>query len=119
MTRRFWVATILTAPFFLLAMAHFMPGLDLAHWIPPCINQGIQFLLTTPVALWAGWPFFVRGWNSLRTRHLNMFTLISLGVGTAYGFSVAALFFPQAFPSVFRTGSVLPVYFVSAAVITT
>src|SRR5260221_2959364 len=119
MTRRFWIATILTAPVFLLAMAHFIPGLDLAHWIPPRLNQWIQFLFTTPVALWAGWPFFVRGWNSLRTCHLNMFTLIALGVGTAYGFSVAALFFPQAFPSGFRTGSVLPLYFEAAAVITT
>ena len=71
------------------------------------------------MVLWAGWPFFVRGWISLRTRHLNMFTLIALGVGTAYGFSVAALFFPQAFPSGFRTGSVIPLYFEAAAVITT
>src|SRR5437660_4897067 len=119
MTLRFWVATILTAPVFLLAMAHFIPDLHHAHWIPAPLNQWIQFLFTTPVVLWAGWPFFVRGWNSLRTRHLNMFTLIALGVGTAYGFSVAALFFPQAFPSGFRTGSVLPLYFEAAAVITT
>jgi Cu+-exporting ATPase len=119
MTLRFWVATILAAPVSLLAMAHFIPGLHLAHWIPPRLNQWIQFLFTTPVVLWAGWPFFVRGWNSLRTRHLNMFTLIALGVGTAYGFSVAALFFPQAFPSGFRAGSVIPLYFEAAAVITT
>ncbi len=119
MTRRFWIAAILTAPVFLLAMAHFIPGLHLAHWIPPRLNQWIQFLFTTPVVLWAGWPFFVRGWDSLRTRHLNMFTLIALGVGTAYGFSVAALFFPQALPSGFRTGSVIPLYFEAAAVITT
>src|SRR6266478_5814317 len=66
MTLRFWVATILAAPVFLLAMAHFIPGLHLAHWIPPRLNQWIQFLFTTPVVLWAGWPFFVRGWNSLR-----------------------------------------------------
>ena len=118
MTLRFWVATILTAPVFLLVMAHFIPGLHLAHWIPPRRNQWIQFLFATPVVLWAGWPFFVRGWNSLRTRHLNMFTLIALGVGTAYGFSVAALFFPQALPSGFRTGSVIPLYFEAAAVIT-
>src|SRR5258705_10029522 len=119
MTRRFWVATILTAPVSLLAMAHLIPGLHLAHWIPPRLNQWIQFLFTTPVVLWAAWPFFVRGWNSLRTRHLNMFTLIALGVGTAYGFSVAALFFPRALPSGFRTGSVIPLYFEAAAVITT
>src|SRR5438128_1823769 len=119
MTLRFWIATILTAPVLLLAMAHFVPGLDLAHWIPPRLNQWMQFLFTTPVVLWAGWPFFVRGWNSLRTRRLNMFTLIALGVGTAYSFSVAALFFPQAFPSGFRTGSVIPLYFEAAAVITT
>src|SRR6266704_2411717 len=119
MTRRFWIAAILSTPVFLLAMAHFIPALHLAHWIPPRLNQWIQFLFTTPVVLWAGWPFFVRGWNSLRTRHLNMFTLIALGVGTAYGFSVAALFFPQVFPSGFRTGSVMPLYFEAAAVITT
>jgi Cu+-exporting ATPase len=119
MTLRFWIATILTVPVCLLAMAHFIPGLDLAHWIPSRLNQWIQFFFTTPVVLWAGWPFFVRGWNSLRTRHLNMFTLIALGVGTAYGFSVAALFFPQALPSGFRTGSVIPLYFEAAAVITT
>src|SRR2546428_6968830 len=119
MTLRFWVATILTAPVSLPAMAHFIPGLHLAQWIAPRLNQWIQFLLTTPVVLWAGWPFFVRGWNSLHTRHLNMFTLIAVGVGTAYGFSVAALFFPQVFPSGFRTGSVIPLYFEAAAVITT
>ena len=119
MTLRFWIATILTVPVFLLAMAHFIPGLHLIHWIPPRLNQWMQFLFTTPVVLWAGWPFFVRGWNSLRTRHLNMFTLIALGVGTAYGFSVAALLFPQALPSGFRTESVLPLYFEAAAVITT
>src|SRR3989475_1309114 len=119
MTLRFWIATILTAPVSLLAMAHFIPALHLAHWIPPRLNQWIQFLFTTPVVLWAGWPFFVRGSNSLRTHHLNMFTLIALGVGTAYSFSVAALFFPQAFPSGFRTGSVIPLYFEAAAVITT
>ncbi len=119
MTRGFWIAAILSTPVFLLAMAHFIPGLHLAHWIPPRLNQWAQFLFTTPVVLWAGWPFFVRGWDSLRTRHLNMFTLIALGVGTAYGFSIAALFFPQAFPSSFRTGSVLPLYFEAAAVITT
>src|SRR5882672_11458341 len=119
MTRRFWIATFLTTPVFLLAMAHFIPSLHLDHRIPPRLNQWIQFILTTPVVLWAGWPFFVRGWNSLRNRHLNMFTLIALGVGTAYGFSVAALFFPQAFPPGFRTGSVVPLYFEAAAVITT
>ena len=119
MTRRFWIATFLTAPVFLLAMAHFIPSFHLDHRIPPRLNQWIQFIFTTPVVLWAGWPFFVRGWNSLRNRHLNMFTLIALGVGTAYGFSVAALFFPQAFPPGFRTGSVVPLYFEAAAVITT
>src|SRR5437899_2828191 len=119
MTRRFWIAAILSTPVFLLTMAHFIPDLHLAHWIPPRLNQWIQFLFTTPVVFWAGWPFFARGWNSLRTRHLNMFTLIALGVGTAYGFSVAGLLFPRAFPSGFRTESVLPLYFEAAAVITT
>src|SRR5437867_5627233 len=119
MTLRFWIATNLTAPVALVAMAHFIPGLHLMHWIPPRLDRWIQFLFTTPVVFWAGWPFFVRGWNSLRTRHLNMFTLIAVGVGTAYGFSVAALFFPHTLPSGFRTGSVIPLYFEAAAIITT
>src|SRR5207237_8403314 len=119
MSLRFRFASMLTVLVFLLATAPVIPGLHLMHWIPHRLNQWMQFLFTTPVVLWAGWPFFVRGWNSLRTRHLNMFTLIALGVGTAYGFSVAALVFPQGLPSGFRTGSVIPLYFDAAAVITT
>jgi Cu+-exporting ATPase len=119
MALRFWIATVLTLPVFLLAMAHSIPGLHHAPRIPLHLNQWVQFLLTTPVVLWAGWPLFVRGWNSLRSRHLNMFSLIALGVGTAYGFSVAAFFFPQALPSGFRTELVIPLYFEAAAVVTT
>jgi len=98
MTLRFWIATILTTPVFLLAMAHFIRGLHLAHWISPRLNQGIQFLFTTPVVLWAGWPFLSAAGIRFAHLHLNMFTLIALGLGAAYGFSVAALFFPQSFP---------------------
>ena len=70
-----------------LAMAHLIPGLHIDEWISPRLNQWTQFVLTTPVVLWAGWPFFVRGWHSVRTWHLNMFTLIALGVGPAYAYT--------------------------------
>jgi Cu+-exporting ATPase len=119
MTRRFWISAILSLPVLLLAMAHLIPGFHLEHWLPSRINEWLQFALSTPVVLWGGWPFFVRGWNSLVTRNLNMFTLIALGVGTAYGFSVAALLFPNAFPPAFRTEGVVPLYFEAAAIITT
>src|SRR6266849_6114781 len=117
MTRRFWVGLVLALPAVVLEMGgHLVGGHGL---IDQTLSNWIQLVFATPVVLWAGWPFFVRGWQSLQTRHLNMFTLIALGVGTAYGFSVAALFFPQALPSSFRTGSVIPLYFEAAAVITT
>jgi Cu+-exporting ATPase len=119
MFRRFWISSVLTVPVLLLAMGHLIPGLHLDRWINPRLNQWIQFALSTPVVLWAGWPFFVRGWRSVRTLHLNMFTLIALGVGAAYAYSVAALLVPEAFPPAFRThGGVVPLYFEAAAVIT-
>jgi Cu+-exporting ATPase len=118
MTRRFWISAGLSLPVALLAMAHLIPGFHLEHWIPPKVNQWIQFACATPVVLWAGWPFFVRGWNSVRTRHLNMFTLIALGVGTAYLYSTAALLFPEAFPAGFRVEGIVPLYFEAAAIIT-
>ena len=118
MTRRFWIALGLTLPVFVLEMgAHlFGPG----FLVSMALSVWIQFALTTPVVLWAGWPFLVRGWASVRSGHLNMFTLIALGVAVAYGDSVLALLAPDAFPALVRDrmGSV-PVYFEAAAVITT
>ena len=119
MTRRFWASAALSLPVLLLAMGHLIPGFHLDQWISPRLNQWMQFSFASPVVLWGGWPFFVRGWNSVRTWHLNMFTLIALGVGTAYTFSVVALLFPDAFPPAFRIQGLVPLYFEAAAVITT
>jgi Cu+-exporting ATPase len=118
MARRFWIGAVLSLPVLVLAMAHFIPGLDLPRWISSHTNQWIQFALSTPVVLWAGWPFFVRGWRSIVTWNLNMFTLIALGVGAAYLFSCAALFFPGFLPTSYRQHGEVPVYFEAAAIIT-
>ncbi|WP_375785218.1 heavy metal translocating P-type ATPase [Bradyrhizobium sp. Pha-3] len=116
MTRRFWIALALTLPVFVLEMGS---HLGLMHLVPPTWSNWISFVLATPVVLWAGAPFFVRGWQSLVTRNLNMFTLIAMGVGVAYLYSVVATLAPQLFPPAFRDmhGSVA-VYFEAAAVIT-
>jgi len=117
MTRRFWIGVALATPVVILEMGGHLAG---AHnWIPQTLSNWIQFALATPVVLWAGWPFFVRGWQSLVTRNLNMFTLIALGVGVAYAYSAVATLLPQIFPSAFRghEGAVA-VYFEAAAVIT-
>ncbi|MCP4204664.1 MAG: heavy metal translocating P-type ATPase [bacterium] len=122
MLRRFWLGALLTLPVFLLAMSEMVPGLDLAERLPQGWNRGLvwlQFLLATPVVLWCGRPFFERGWSSLRTLNLNMFTLIAMGTGAAYGYSLIALFLPGLFPASMRaTGGAVPVYFEAAAVIT-
>ena len=118
MTRRFWIAAVLSLPPLVLAMAHLIPGFHIDRFIAPKANQWIQFVFTTPVVIWAGWPLLVRGWNSVRTWHLNMFTLIALGVGMAYAYSVVALLAPGAFPAAFRVNGVVPLYFEAAAIIT-
>jgi Cu+-exporting ATPase len=118
MARRFWIAAALSLPVLVLGMAHLIPALPLDRWISSRLNVWIQFALSTPVVLWAAWPFFVRGWRSVVTWNLNMFTLIALGVGAAYVFSCAALFFPQLFPASYREHGQVPVYFEAAAVIT-
>ena len=118
MTRRLWVSAALSLPLFILAMAP-MVGLDVHRWLSAGQNQWVQFLLATPVVLWGGWPFFVRGWRSLLTGRLNMFTLIAIGTGAAYAYSVAALLVPDAFPSSFKMHGVVELYFEAAAVITT
>ena len=119
MTRRFWIGLVLTLPVFILEMGSHIPGVRLDGIVPPILSTWIQFVLATPVILWAGWPFFARGWASLISHHLNMFTLIALGTGAAYLYSLAATFIPEVFPAGFRTmGGAVPVYYEAAAVIT-
>ena len=119
MSRRFWVGVVLTLPVFLLEMGSHIPALDLHSLVPPTLSTWIQFGLSTPVVCWAGWPFFQRGWASLVNRSLNMFSLIALGTGTAYIYSLFATLAPGLFPAGFRTmGGAVPVYFEAAAVIT-
>uniref|UniRef100_UPI0011F29C9B heavy metal translocating P-type ATPase n=1 Tax=Siccirubricoccus phaeus TaxID=2595053 RepID=UPI0011F29C9B len=119
MTRRFWVGLVLTIPIVVLEMGAHIPGLDLHHLVSPTASTWIQFLLATPVVLWAGWPFFVRGWQSVVNRSLNMFSLIALGTGAAYLYSVVATLAPGVFPEGFRgPDGTVAVYFEAAAVIT-
>ena len=120
MTRRFWISVILTAPLLLLAMSEMLPGQPVQHAFSARLLTWVQLLFATPVVLWGGWPFFVRAWASIVNRSLNMFTLIAIGTGTAYGFSVLATLFPDIFPASFRTHTGhVAVYFEAAAVITT
>jgi Cu+-exporting ATPase len=121
MTRRFWVSVALTIPILVVAMADVVPGLSaLMQFASPKDWQWLEFVLATPVVLWGGWPFFVRGARSLVTGNLNMFTLIGLGTGVAYGFSVVGVLFPGIFPASFRGGGgEVAVYFEAAAAITT
>jgi Cu+-exporting ATPase len=120
MTRRFKVSAALTAPLVLLAMAHLVPGNPLEHAIPHRTRALLELALATPVVLWGGWPFFARGWYSLVHRALNMFTLIGLGIGVAYVYSVVAALFPGVFPASFRgPGGEVGLYFEAAAVIVT
>jgi Cu+-exporting ATPase len=117
MTRRFWIGTALTLPIFVLAMAHMIPALRHESRVMSDASRWIQFALSTPVVLWAAWPFFKRGWRSLVTGQLNMFTLIAIGVGTAYLFSAAVMLVPGAFPSSFASDGKAGIYFEAAAVI--
>ena len=117
MTRRFWIGLVLTLPIFTLEMGGHLVGTH--NWVGPTLSNYIQFAFATPVVLWAGWPFFVRGWQSLVTRNLNMFTLIAMGTGVSYVYSLAATFAPEAFPQTFRSHSGAPAsYFEAASVIT-
>ena len=117
MTRRFWISAVLSAPLIVLTLGVEAFGLEL---LPMGISMWVQLALATPVVLWGGWPFFERFWASLKSRHLNMFTLIGLGVGVAYGYSVIATTAPSIFPETLRTmGGFIPVYFEAAAVIVT
>jgi P-type Cu+ transporter len=117
MTRRFWIGAILSVPPVVLEMGGHLAGHH--GLIDPALSNWIQLVFATPVVLWAGWPFFVRGWQSLITRNLNMFTLIAIGTGVAYVYSLVGTIVPQAFPPGFRGhGGAVAVYFESAAVIT-
>jgi len=120
MTRRFWASVALTIPVLLLGMSDMIPGQPIQHLLSARAMGWVELALATPVVLWGGWPFFERGWASVVNRSLNMFTLIALGTGTAFLYSVAAVLFPQLFPATFRgmKGEV-PVYFEAAAAITT
>ena len=117
MTRRFWIGLVLTLPVFTLEMGAHVVGIH--NWVRPTLSNYVQFAFATPVVLWAGWPFFVRGWQSLITRNLNMFTLIAMGTGVAYVYSLAATFAPGIFPDAFRGHGGAPAsYFEAASVIT-
>lgn len=119
-TKRLKISIPLTVPLLLLAMSDLIPGQPVQHAIPSWINAAIQFVLATPVVLWGGFPFFERGWASLKTRNYNMFTLIAIGTGAAYLFSLVGTFFPSLFPDSLKAhGGMVPLYFEAAAVITT
>ncbi len=120
MTRRFWISAGLSFPLLILAMSDMLPGQPLQHFVSPRLLTWIQFILATPVVLWGGWPFFERGWRSIVNRSPNMFTLIAIGVGAAYLYSVVATFFPDIFPpSFYGHSGTVAVYFEAAAIITT
>ena len=120
MTRRFWVCLGLAIPVFLAAMSDVIPGHPLHQLAPARFWTWFEMILASPVVLWGGWPFFVRGWQSIVNRSLNMFTLIGLGVGVSYTYSLVAALFPNIFPASFRDQmSGVAVYFEAAAVITT
>jgi Cu+-exporting ATPase len=120
MTRRFWISAALSLPLFMVGMSDMLPGQPLQHLVSPRLLTWIQFILAAPVVLWGGWPFLERGWQSIVNRSLNMFTLIAIGVGAAYLYSIAATLFPGIFPESFygHSGTVA-VYFEAAAIITT
>jgi len=118
MSRRFWIGGVLAVPTVILEMGGHFPGLNLHHFISPQLSVWLQFLFATPVVVWAGWPFFTRGWASVRSRSLNMFSLIALGVGAAYLYSLAATFAPGLFPATLQQDGVVAVYYEAAAVIT-
>jgi Cu+-exporting ATPase len=119
LSRKFWIALVLTIPVVILAMGHVIPGLHLDAIVPRQIGKWIEFGLTTPVALWAGGFFFTRAWQSIVNRSLNMFTLIAVGVGAAYFYSAVAVIAPGIFPESFRRHGEVDLYFEAAAVITT
>lgn len=120
MSRRFWKSLAMTIPLMIVAMSEMIPGQPVQHMFSGRILLWIQMVLSAPVILWGGWPFFKRGWNSVKNRSLNMFTLIALGSGAAFVYSLVATLFPQIFPETYRThGGNVGVYYEAAAVIVT
>jgi len=118
LTRRFWIGAALAVPVFVLAMAHLIPSIRPNSWVMSDASRWIQFALTVPVVCWAGWPFFKRGWHSIVTLHLNMFTLIATGVGAAFVFSAVAMLAPGLFPPTMRHEGRVGIYFEAAAMVT-
>jgi Cu+-exporting ATPase len=120
MTRRFRVSALFSLPLVIMIMGGYVPGIEMGNIIAPGIRRWVELFLATPVVLWGGWPFLVRGWQSIVTRNPNMFTLIGLGVSVAYGYSVIAALLPGIFPESFRgEGGEVGMYFEAAAVIVT
>ncbi len=120
MTRRFRVSALLAGPLLLIVMADMLPGQPVTGWLGHGPRGWLEWLLATPVCTWAAWPFYVRGWHSIRNRSLNMFSLIALGVGVAFGYSTVALILPELFPGSFRGSSgEVSLYFEAAGVIVT
>ncbi len=117
MTRRFSIGAALASPVFVLAMVHLIPAIDRQSWVDGNTLRWIQFALATAVVWWAGWPLLRRGWRSIVTRHLNMFTLIAIGVGAAFVFSAVAMLMPGIFPDTMQHEGKVAIYFESAAVI--
>jgi len=117
MTKRFWIGAALALPVFVLAMAHLIPALGRQPWVAGSVSRWMQFALATPVVWWAGWPLLQRGWRSVATRHLNMFTLIGIGVGAAFVLSSVAMLLPGVFPQTMHHDGKVAIYFESAAVI--
>ncbi len=113
-TRRWWVSAVLAVPLLILTMGSELLGL---HLVSPAISPWLQLAMTAPIVLWAGWPFFTRGWTSLVTRKLNMFTLIAIGVGAAFFYSLVATLAPGLFPQAFRMHGMVPVYYEAAGVV--
>ena len=117
MTRRFWVSVALTLPLLVISMGELVPALNLRERLDTTALNWLQAALATPVVLWCGWPFFVRAWMSFQTWHLNMFSLIGIGTGAAYLFSMAGLLFPGLLPDAFKMHGMAPLYFEAAAAI--
>lgn len=118
MTLRFGIGAVLTLPVFVLAMAHMIPKLGSQSWVTGDVSRWIQFVLTIPVVCWAGWPFLQRGWRSIISRHLNMFTLIAIGVWSAFLFSAVAMLIPAWFPPGMMHHGKVGIYFEAAAMVT-
>jgi len=118
LSRKFWIGVVLALPVFVLAMGAMVPGVPIGEWVPKHVSQWIEFALATPVVLWCGGIFFVKGWRSVVSRNLNMFTLIAIGVGVAYLYSAVAVLFPGLFPESLRHHGEIGLYFEAAAVIT-